>query len=55
MQRHKHKFVRRVDELNFKKTEGVDGGEAFLGQDFLTSSFDNNPLKRPASWVSIQG
>jgi hypothetical protein len=38
MQRHKHKSVRRVDELNCKKIEGADGGEAFLRKYFLTSS-----------------
>jgi hypothetical protein len=36
-----------------KKIEGADGGEAFVGKDFWTSSFDKNPLKIPAGWVLI--
>jgi hypothetical protein len=53
MQRQKHKSVRRVDELNCNKIEGATDGESFVGKDFLTSSFDKNPLKIPTSWVSI--
>lgn len=46
MQRHKRKSARRADELIRKQTQGGEGGEAFVGQSVLTSSFeDKNVLK----------